>query len=119
MWRDYGLAYFPDKGKVTSVKTSKADDIPASAPKVTVKKLTIKDTDGASEQLKNYRKELPKHRQLDAASRRFGRESRVACDLWRAFSAKERPYCSASRAASITRVFTSARTSRASRVSEL
>ena len=42
---DYGFTYYLDNGKVKSVKASKAGDIPASAPKVSVKKLTIKDTD--------------------------------------------------------------------------
>ncbi len=42
---DYSFAYYLDGGKVKSVKASKASDIPASAPQVVVKKLTIKDTD--------------------------------------------------------------------------
>ena len=42
---DYGFIYFLDGGKVKSTKASKASDIPAGAPQVTVKKLTIKDTD--------------------------------------------------------------------------
>jgi hypothetical protein len=42
---NYGFTYYLDKGKVKSVKSSKAEDVPPSAPKVAVKKLTIKDTD--------------------------------------------------------------------------
>jgi hypothetical protein len=42
---DYSFAYYIDDGKVKSTKASKASDIPPSAPKVIVKKLTIKDTD--------------------------------------------------------------------------
>jgi hypothetical protein len=42
---DYSFAYYLDGGKVKSTKASKAADIPAGAPKVIVKKLTIKDTD--------------------------------------------------------------------------
>lgn len=43
---DYSFTYYREDDKVKSVRTSKASDIPASAPKVVVKKLTIKDTDG-------------------------------------------------------------------------
>jgi hypothetical protein len=42
---NYSFTYYRENGKVKSVKTSKASDIPASAPKVVIKKLTIKDTD--------------------------------------------------------------------------
>jgi hypothetical protein len=42
---DYAFAYYLDGGKVKSVKASKASEIPAGTPQVTVKKLTIKDTD--------------------------------------------------------------------------
>lgn len=42
---NYSLAYYLDGAKVKSVKASKAADIPPGAPQVTVKKLTIKDTD--------------------------------------------------------------------------
>ena len=42
---DYSFAYYLEGGKVKSVKASKASDIPAGTPQVTVKKLTIKDTD--------------------------------------------------------------------------
>lgn len=42
---DYSFAYYLEGGKVKSTKASKAADIPAGAPQVTVKKLTIKDTD--------------------------------------------------------------------------
>jgi len=42
---DYSFTYYLDNGKVKSVKTSKASDIPAGASKVVVKKLTLKDTD--------------------------------------------------------------------------
>ena len=42
---DYSFAYYLDGGKVKSIKASKASDIPAGAPQVIVKKLTIKDTD--------------------------------------------------------------------------
>ncbi len=42
---DYSFAYYLDGGKVKSVKASKASEIPAGAAQVTVKKLTIKDTD--------------------------------------------------------------------------
>jgi len=43
---DYSYTYYRDDDKVKSVRTSKASEIPASAPKVVIKKLTIKDTDG-------------------------------------------------------------------------
>ncbi|MEO6786090.1 MAG: hypothetical protein ABI318_08150 [Chthoniobacteraceae bacterium] len=42
---DYSFAYYLDGGKVKSTKASKASDIPPGAPQVTVKKLTVKDTD--------------------------------------------------------------------------
>lgn len=42
---DYSFAYYLEDGKVKSTKASKASEIPAGAPKVIVKKLTIKDTD--------------------------------------------------------------------------
>ena len=42
---DYSFAYYLDGGKVKSIKASKASDIPPGLPRVTVKKLTIKDTD--------------------------------------------------------------------------
>src|ERR1043166_1203327 len=42
---DYPFAYYLEDGKVKSDKASKASDIPPSAVKVVVKKLTIKDTD--------------------------------------------------------------------------
>jgi hypothetical protein len=42
---DYSFTYYRDGEKVKSVRTSKASDIPAAAPTVVVKKLTIKDTD--------------------------------------------------------------------------
>ncbi|MEA3212953.1 MAG: hypothetical protein QOE70_6010 [Chthoniobacter sp.] len=42
---NYSFAYYLDGGKVKSTKASKAEDIPPGAPKVMVKKLTIKDTD--------------------------------------------------------------------------
>ena len=42
---NYSFAYYLDGGKVKSTKASKASDIPAGAPQVAVKKLTIKDTD--------------------------------------------------------------------------
>jgi len=42
---NYSFAYYMDGGKVKSTKASKASDIPAGVPQVTVKKLTIKDTD--------------------------------------------------------------------------
>jgi hypothetical protein len=42
---DYTFVYYLDGGKVKSVKASKVSDIPAAAAQVTVKKLTIKDTD--------------------------------------------------------------------------
>lgn len=43
---DYPFAYYLEDGKVKSIKASKASEIPAGAPAVTVKKLTLKDTDG-------------------------------------------------------------------------
>ena len=42
---DYSFAYYLEGGKVKSTKASKASEIPPGAPKVIVKKLTIKDTD--------------------------------------------------------------------------
>jgi hypothetical protein len=42
---DYSFTYYRDGDKVKSIKTSKADDVPAGAAKVIVRKLTIKDTD--------------------------------------------------------------------------
>ncbi len=42
---DYPFAYFQDGDRVKSVKASKVGDIPPDAPRVMVKKLTIKDTD--------------------------------------------------------------------------
>ena len=42
---DYPFAYYLDGGKVRSVKASKVADIPPAAPRVMVKKLTLKDTD--------------------------------------------------------------------------
>lgn len=42
---DYPFAYYLEAGKVKSTKASKASEIPAGAPLVIVKKLTIKDTD--------------------------------------------------------------------------
>ncbi len=42
---DYNFVYFIDGDHVKSVNAQKADDVPANAVKVTVKKLTIKDTD--------------------------------------------------------------------------
>ncbi len=42
---DYSFTYYLDGGKVKSTKASKTSDIPPGAPTVTVKKLTIKDTD--------------------------------------------------------------------------
>ncbi|MGB8465387.1 MAG: peptidoglycan-binding domain-containing protein [Terrimicrobiaceae bacterium] len=42
---NYIFTYYLDGEKVKSTKASKASDLPASVPKVTVKKLTIKDTD--------------------------------------------------------------------------
>lgn len=42
---DYSFAYYFEGGKVKSVKASKASEIPAGIPQVSVKKLTIKDTD--------------------------------------------------------------------------
>ena len=42
---DYRFIYYLDGGKVKSTKASKAKDIPAGAAQVTVKKLTLKDTD--------------------------------------------------------------------------
>jgi hypothetical protein len=42
---NYAFTYFLDGEKVKSTKASKAQDIPSGAPQVTVKKLTIKDTD--------------------------------------------------------------------------
>jgi hypothetical protein len=42
---DYNFVYFIDGDHVKSVNAHKADGVPANAVKVTVKKLTIKDTD--------------------------------------------------------------------------
>ena len=42
---DYAFVYYIDGNKVKGTKASKASDVPASAPRVTVKKLTLKDTD--------------------------------------------------------------------------
>jgi hypothetical protein len=42
---DYNFIYFIDGGHVKGVNAHKADDVPANVAKVTVKKLTIKDTD--------------------------------------------------------------------------
>jgi len=42
---DYEFIYFVDGGHVKDVNAHKGDDVPANVPKVTVKKLTIKDTD--------------------------------------------------------------------------
>ena len=42
---DYNFIYFIDGDHVKSVNAHKADGVPANAVKVTVKKLTIKDTD--------------------------------------------------------------------------
>jgi hypothetical protein len=42
---DYAYVYYKDGDKVSGTKASKTTAIPASAPRVTVKKLTIKDTD--------------------------------------------------------------------------
>ena len=42
---DYSFAYYLEDGKVKSTKASKASEIPPGAPRVLVKKLTIKDTD--------------------------------------------------------------------------
>jgi hypothetical protein len=42
---DYNFVYFIDGGHVKGVNAHKADDVPANVAKVTVKKLTIKDTD--------------------------------------------------------------------------
>ncbi len=42
---DYPFAYYLEGGEVKSTKASKASDIPPGAVTVTVKKLTIKDTD--------------------------------------------------------------------------
>jgi hypothetical protein len=42
---DYNFVYFVDGGHVNGVNAHKAQDIPANVAKVTVKKLTIKDTD--------------------------------------------------------------------------
>jgi hypothetical protein len=42
---DYEFIYFVDGGHVKGVNAHKGDDVPANVPKVTVKKLTIKDTD--------------------------------------------------------------------------
>ena len=42
---DYRFVYYLDGGKVKSTKASKATEFPAGAAQVTVKKLTLKDTD--------------------------------------------------------------------------
>jgi hypothetical protein len=42
---DYSFTYYRENDKLKSVKTSKASANPASAPKVLIKKPTIKDTD--------------------------------------------------------------------------
>jgi hypothetical protein len=42
---DYEFIYFVDGGHVKGVNARKGDEVPANVAKVTVKKLTIKDTD--------------------------------------------------------------------------
>jgi len=42
---DYSFTYYREGDKVKSIKTSKANELPADATKVVIRKLTIKDTD--------------------------------------------------------------------------
>lgn len=63
---NYSFVYYLEDGEVKSSRASKASDIPADTPKVTVKKLTIKDTDAGLLNTNVFEKKgyLPKIRHL-------------------------------------------------------